>query len=303
MPLGSSIGSVVGGLISSGRKLPTIDMRELLATIRGNKEANAQMINMLPEQLRPKYAEYIKSLTGAGETLRGDTSRIGQNLLERTQGLYGPDSEAVKATLAGLKQQTYSTLPGTLDALRANLAATGGLARGGASRAITQAVLAPAAQFSQQSANVMGQQLQLQQQNVQSALNTIARLDDQTSQSLFGMSKEQASNILQFGRDDLKEQLSSLINNNNAATQATLGAQGISANQAYQNAVTRNAQQEAITRGLVDVGVQGASSMFGGGADAGGGLDYATLAAQGQASTPPGGVMQYRPNNSMFALT
>lgn len=265
---GSSLGSVIGGLINSGRSLPTVDINGLLATIAQNKTANADLINNLPPQLRKLYDQYAASLTGAGQTLQGTTNDIGQNLLSSTKSLYGPNSDAVQATLAALKQQDYSTLPGTIDALKANLAGSGGLNRGAAARAITQATLAPAAQYSQQSANVTAQQLQAQQQNVQQALNKIAQIDDQTAQSLFGMSKDEASNILQFGRQDLQKQLADLINNNNAATSANLNAQGIAVNNAYQNAVTRNAQQEAIVNGLVNTGVD-VASMFGGGAGGG----------------------------------
>lgn len=296
MSMFGDVGSVVGGLINSGRGLPKIDISALLDTINKNKQANTDLIKNLPVELQPLYEEYKKSLGDAGTQLRADTTGIGQNLLEQTKALYDPNSAAVQATLAALRQQDYSTLPGTLNALRSQLAATGGLARGGASRAITEAVLAPAAQYSQQAANTEANQLNLQQTNVQAALNKIAQMDEQTAQDIFGMSKEQAANILQFGRQDLQNQLADLINTNNTAANATLGAQGVAANNAYQNAVTRNAQQAAVVNGLVNLGVDAAGSMFGGPAAAGmTGFDASTM------STPPGGVMQYRPQPGAIA--
>ncbi len=169
-----------------------------------------------------------------------------------TKALYDPTSAAVQATLAALKQQDYSTLPGTLTNLRAQLAGTGGLSTGGAGRALTSAVMAPAAQFSQQAANTEANQLNLQQTNVQAALNKIAQLDDQTAQSLFGMSKEQAANILQYGRSDLQTQLSQLINQSVNETNQKLSVEGLQAQNAYQNAVTRNQQQAAVVNGLAN---------------------------------------------------
>lgn len=278
---GSSIGSVIGGLINSGRNLPTVDISSLLATINQNKEANASLINNLSPELRRLYDQYATSLGMVGKTLESKTSDIGKTLLDQTKSLYGPNSDAVQATLAALKQQDYSTLPGTIEALKANLAATGGLSRGGASRAITQATLAPAAQYSQQAANVTANQLNQQQAATQQALNKIASMDDNVVQQIFGMSKDEASNILQFGRNDLKDQLSQLINNNNAAAQATLGAQGVAVNNAYQNAVTRDAQQNAIVNGLVNTGVDVASMFAGGG---GGGMGLPAGADVGSAS-------------------
>jgi len=264
MGLFDSAASVIGGLINNGRALPTVDIQPLLNTINANKNTNETLINQLPANLAPLMAAYQKALADAGVSLKSDTSAIGQKMLDQTKALYDPNSAAVQATLAALKQQDYSTLPGNIDALKANLAASGGLSRGGAARAITQATLAPAAAYSGQAATVEGQQLQAGQAAQQAAINKIAAMDDNVVQQLFGMSKEEATNILNTGRSDLKDQLAQLINNNNAATASTLGAEGVAANNAYQNAVTRNNQQAAITNGLVNLGVEGAATMFGG---------------------------------------
>jgi len=285
---GADLGAVIGGLINNGRALPTIDVQALLNTIAQNKQGNEQLINQLPTNLQPLYAQYQAALGGAGNTLQNTVKGVGQNLLNSTQALYDPNSPAVQATLAALKMQDYSSLPGTIQALKANLAGSGGLNRGSAARAITQATLAPAQAYAGQAATVQGQQLTAQQNATQQALNKIASMDDATANSIFGMSKEQATQILTSGRQDLRDQLTQLINNNNQATSSTLGVEGIQANNAYQNAVTRNAQQQAVVNGLVNLGIDAGTAgagMFGGG----GGLDFATLAQQGLASTPPPG--------------
>lgn len=266
------LGSIVSGLINSGRDLPTIDLTAIFSTIDAAGAEREQLINALPAELKKKYDEYSASLKGAGEALKTSTTDIGQKLLEQTQGLYGPESPAVKATLDALRMNNYSTLPGTLTNLKAQLASTGGLARGGAGKAITEAVLAPAQQYGQQSANIMAQQLQTQQQQVQAAYNKIASLDDATAQQLFGMSTTEAANILQYGRDDLKTQLSDLINNIDTTTGQKLSAQGIAAQNAYQNAVTRNAQQNALTNDIVGTAVGLGESAITGGMSSGTGL-------------------------------
>lgn len=276
MGLGSDVAGVVSGLINSGRSLPTIDIGALLSTIQGNQTANAGLINGLTPQVQQLLAQYTNGTNAAGSTYQGATNQIGNTLLNNTSNLYGPNSPAVQATLAALKQNDYSTLPGTLNNLKSSLAATGGLQRGGAATAIQKAVQAPATAFSGQAATVQGQQLTAQQQNVQQALNKIASMDDTTAQQLFGMSRDQATQILTTGNQALQTQLSDLINNNNQATNATLGAEGVSANNAYQNAVTRNAQQAGIVNGLTNLGVNGAidlASMGFGGGGAGGAAD------------------------------
>lgn len=256
-PYGALIGGLFGagaGLINSNRDIPSLDLAQLFSTIAASGQNERQLINSLPENLRPLYDQYKADLAATGQTLQTTNNDIGQTLTDKTAALYDPNGGAVQATLAALKQQDYSTIPGTLASLKANLAATGGLSRGGAGRAITQAVLAPAAQYSQQAATVQGQQLTAQQQANQAAINKVAALDESTAQSLFGMSKEQATTILTSGRQDLQAQLASLINQSRNETGQALAVQGVQANNGYQEAVANNANQAAITNGLMSTG-------------------------------------------------
>jgi len=254
-------GGVLAGLLNGDRKQPTPDLAALFQTIAASGANERQLINQLPVDLQPLYANYKASLGTAGQTFQGANAQIGQTLEDKTAALYGPNSPAVQATLAALKQQDYSTLPGTLNTLKANLAATGGLSRGGAGKAITQAVLAPAAQYSQQAATVTGAQLTAEQQAKQAAINKVAALDETTAQTMLGMSKEQAMQILQYGRQDLQQQLTQLINQSNNQTTQTLNAEGIQTNAGYQNAVANNANQAAVVNGLVNTGVAGGTGI------------------------------------------
>jgi hypothetical protein len=275
----AAAGAVIGGLINAGRKQPSLDLGPIDAA--GEKKQN--LINNLPAEMKPLYDEWKKNLQASGEQLQTTRADIGKNLLEQTKGLYGPESPAVKATLEALKQQDYSTLPGTLTNLKAQLASTGGLARGGAAKAVTQAVLSPAQQYSQQSANVMAEQLQTQQQNVQAAINKIAALDDDTAVKIFGMTTAEAQDILQYGREDLQNQLAGLINNIDATTSAKTSLMGAKAQSEYDRANARVQQQSALTNALTSFG----TSMLGNalsntGTSAGTGYNPSTM------STPTG---------------
>jgi hypothetical protein len=241
---------IIADMANSDRPLGTTDLSALYSQIDQSEEYQQYLIDQLPEELKKGYATYQDSLGKAGQNLQATNEGIGQKLLEGTKSLYGPNSDTVQATLAGLKTQDYSTLPGTLTNLKAQLAATGGLDRGGASKAIAQAVQAPASTYAQQAQTVMSQQLQAQQENTQAALNKVAAIDEATAQQLFGMSKQEATTILEYGRSDLKDQLTSLINANTNTTNAKLGLAGYSANQAYQNATTRNSQLAQTTNDI-----------------------------------------------------
>lgn len=291
--IGSDVGAVVGGLVNSMQGQPSLNLQALFQQIAASGANERTLINNLPASLQPLYAQYKTSLGAAGTALQNTTNTVGQTLEDKTAALYGPASPAVTATLAALKQQDYSTQPGTLNALRAQLAATGGLARGGAQKALTQAVLAPAATFSQQAATVTGQQLTAQQQAQQAAINKVASMDETTAQSLFGMSKEEATQILTSGRQDLQQQLTQLVNQANTETNQNLNILGLQANNQYQNAVAKNANNTAIVNGLVNLGVDAYTGGMGGGSTgpSTGGYsgDFNDLSQQGLVSTPPPG--------------
>lgn len=247
-------GGILAGLVNGDRAGAVPNLQALFQTISAAGANERQLINSLPDELKPLYDQYKSQMAATGGTLATTNKDIGTTLTDKTTALYDPNGANVQATLAALKQQDYSTLPGTLTNLKAQLASTGGLARGGAGKAITQAVLAPAAQYSQQAATVQGQQLNTQQTAVQSAINKVAALDESTAQTLFGMSKDQATQILQYGRQDLQTQLSDLINQSRTESGQNLALQGVQANAAYQNDVAQNANQASITNGLINTG-------------------------------------------------
>ena len=265
-PYGSLIGGIggaLGGLINSGRDLPTVDIGQLLNTINSAGQYQQGLINSLPANLQALIAPYVTSMNQAGQTLQTNVGNSGQDYLNKVSALYGPNSPAAQAAMAAFKQNAYATLPGTLNATKANLAATGGLGRGAASKAIAQAIQAPATAVSQNAANVTASQLSQQQQATQQALASINSMNDQVFQAQFGMSKDMATNILQTGRQDMKDQLAQLINQSNNQTNQLLGVEGIAANNGYQNAVTRNDQLANNTSNLINLGLQGVGAGYG----------------------------------------
>jgi hypothetical protein len=264
------IGSIVSGAINAGRGLPTLDLSALFDTLNKSGQYQKDIINQLPDQLKPLYQQYQDSLAKAGTGLQTATTDIGKALTDKTAALYDPNSAAVQATLAALKQQDYSTLPGTLTNLKAQLAATGGLSRGGAGKAITQAALAPAATFSGQAGTVEAQQLQAGQAAKQAAINKVAQLDEQTAQDLFGMSKQEATELMTTGRSDLQQRMTDLVNQSIRDTSSRLGLQGLQAQNAFQNAQERLKQKNALTSDIVDTGINGLTSAVTGGMGGGG---------------------------------
>ena len=109
--------------------------------------------------------------------------------------------------------------------------------------------------------NTEAQQLQAKQQATQAALTRIASMDENMLQQQFGMNKQQATEILTGNRQDLKDQLTNLINQSVNQTNQTLAVEGINANNQYKTDVANKAQNNAFNNSLINLGVDGATAV------------------------------------------
>jgi uncharacterized protein YejL (UPF0352 family) len=262
MALTDAIGGVVSGLLNQGT-VAAPDLSELFRTIDNAGENQRALISALPADLQKQYADYKASNAAAGTALQTGVSTLGQNLQAQTAANYDPNAPAVKAAEDQAKTAIYADLPGQQDAIREALAATGGFDRGTASKQLAAPVIQAGAKYAQAVSGITTQQLQAKQAATQDALKTVTSMNDQTLQQLFGMSQQQALQILQGNRQDLKDQLTSLINQSQAQTQQTLGVQGADITNQYNKAVADKAQQDALNNSFVNLGTSAISSMPG----------------------------------------
>lgn len=256
MGLAGSIGGVVSGILNSGG-VDAPDLTALFKTIQSAGANQRNLINQLPESLKPLYDKYIASTTGASDTLGAGSTGVTSALKKDTADIYNGD--AAKASEAAAKTAIYANLPGQQNAIRQALAATGGFDRGTAGKQLAAPVLQAGQAVAQNVLNTEAQQLQAKQGATQQAINTIAAMDQTTLMAQFGMSKEQATQILQGNRQDLKDQLTDLINQSNNETNQTLGVQGANITNQYNKSVADKAQKDAFNNSLVNLGVDVAS--------------------------------------------
>lgn len=258
MSLTGDAAGVVSGLLNGSRGIPKPDLDKLFATIAAAGANQRNLINALPDSLKPLWEEYKASNAKATTDLQTGTDAITDRLMKQTEANYGP--EATRAALDAVKGEIYADLPGQQAAVREALAASGGFDRGTAGKQLAAPVLQAAQKYATSAAQITADQLKAKQQATQQAINSVANMDSQTLQSIFGMSKEQALQILNGNRQDLKDQLTALINQSNNETNQMLEAQGAQAMNNYRQEVASNAQKDAFTNGLVNLGADAVSA-------------------------------------------
>lgn len=258
------ISGIIAGLVGSGAGENTIDMSQLLQTIQGAGQYQQQIINALPAEIQQNLQKYIASQNAASTTLGSNITGLGNDTMSKISSLYGPNSAAGVAQKTANTQNIYSTVPGTQNAIRNALAATGGLSRGNAAVSLAQPYVAAASANSAANNAVDASQTAAGQQATQQAIMAIQSMDANTFQTQFGMSQAQATQILQTGNQALKDQLTQLINQSVTQTNQTLGVQGVAATNAFNNAQQQSANQNAVWSGLGNLAVGGGMAALGG---------------------------------------
>lgn len=257
MGLGSSIAGVISGIANHGG-VAAPDLSGLFNTINNAGENQKELIAGLSPELQKQYQQYIASNATTNAALGTGTQTAEQNLLTGTQQTFDP--AIAQAAEDAAKTKIYAAVPGQQDAVREALAATGGFDRGTAAKQLAQPVLQAGQATAQNVLNTEAQQLQAKQTATQAALTRIASMDENLLTQQFGMNKQQATEILTGNRQDLKDQLTNLINQSVNQTNQTLGVQGVNANNQYKADVGIKAQNDAFNNSLINLGVDAVSA-------------------------------------------
>lgn len=262
MALTDSIGSVIGGFLKKG-PAGAPDLTPLFNIIDNAGEQQKEYINQLPVDLQQQYAAYKASNAATGNTLQTSVDNNNTDYLDKMSALYDPNSPAVKASQDAAKTSIYADLPSQQAAIREALAATGGFSRGTAAKQLAAPVLQAGAKLDQANLNISADQLQKQQAAKQQAITTVNSIDDATANTLFGMSKDQALQILNNGRADLQNQLTELINQSQTQTNQKLQVSGQQIQNQYNQTVADNADYNNKVNGWVNLGTNVASAAPG----------------------------------------
>jgi hypothetical protein len=294
MGIADGLTGVIRGALNQGG-VPTPDLTALFQTIDNAGENQRQLINNLPAEVQKQYADYKAANAAAGTALQTGTTALGQNLMAQTEANYDPNAPAVTAAEDAAKTAIYANIPGQQNAIRQALAATGGFDRGTAGKQLAAPVLQAGQQYGQKVADITASQLQQKQQATQQAINTINSMDNNVLQQQFGMSKDQALTLLNSNRQDLKDQMTELVNQSVTQTNQKLGVQSAQINNQYQADVAAKAQSDAMNNAWANVGSGVVSSMAGDASGIAQGLGTSTPYSGGEMgnATGPNGKSGY----------
>lgn len=245
---GAALPGVLQGLFGSTPSAP--DYSGLQRTLQDNYQQQLGYINSLPGQLQPLYQQYQVGNAAAANALQQQTAQNQRQLIEQQSQLFDPNGAAVQSANAALQKQAFAGVPAATDAVRQALAASGGFTRGNAGVQLAQPALQAASNVAQGVANIQSQNLQRQQSAMQDTFNRVGQMSDNQTQQLFGLSKDQTLNLLQYGRGDQINQVQQLLQAGQNVTAGALGIQNAQLQAQFGADAAQSAQQNAMLQGI-----------------------------------------------------
>jgi len=237
----------------SSKKMDTGALRNLLMQGLGRQE---QVIKGGFRELPQMSEQYEQRQKQAGQAF-GEASRAAaQNLAQGLQNVESPDF--LRMQQAKSRELAFRDLPAAQQQIRESLAATGGLGRGVAVRALQQPVLqaqqtAADQGFALQEA-AMGRDIQRREQ----ALNQIYSTDQGVALQSLGIDQDIARTLLDTGRGDILNRAMQLANVEQQRTQGLLDIETLRQQQEIAADQQKRAQLGAI---LGTVGSLGGAAL------------------------------------------
>jgi len=271
----------------SSKGLNTGRMRDMLMSGLGRQEQKVKGGFREASLLDDKFR---KEQQGLGQGFV-DTSR--QQAMDFGRNLENIDtSDMVKQRQAKAQELAFRNLPAAQQALRENLAATGGLNRGAAIRPLQQPVLQASQQAADQAFNIQSQADQDTIARREQALGTLFNTEQGAALQKLGIDEDTARTLMETGRSDVLGRAMQLAGIEGQRTQGLLDIETLAQRQDMAKDAAKRQQKTALLN-MLGQGVGAAAGFAAGGpmgmsvgSQLGGSLG--TAAGGGQANFQPG---------------
>jgi len=258
IPAIASVGSSIAGAFGKRKKPAPIDVTPLAKTIQQGASRQRQAVG----NVRPGLAPFTGNLVGG-------TNQAVQEAEQARRGLSSQYLSDVGRTFDNTGEEFANTLsrrlsqqqPAAQQALRENLAATGGLNRGAASRASTNLAGDFARSLAEGQENLALNQAQEKSGAIRAATEKIYGMDEDFVNKKLGVSRDTLATVFQTGREDLIREAEALLGIDRSESDQMLDLQKFQINQNYARSADAAQGRNSLLDTLLRGGLQGVSSI------------------------------------------
>lgn len=244
-----------------GGKPKGINTQLLQDILNRGADTQTSIIQSGFDRAAPLAGQFEQRRTQLGRAFEEGANQRAQQFAQGLQNIESPDF--VRQQQAKARELAFRNLPAAQQAIRENLAATGGLNRGVAIRALQQPVLQAAQQASDQGFQIQQQAAQRNIARQQQALDTIFNTGQGAALQRLGIDRETADVLLQTGRSDILDRAFKLAGIEAGRTQGLLDIEQLRQTQEIARDQAKRAQTGALLGSLGSLVGAGAGALTG----------------------------------------
>lgn len=245
----------MAGILSAltGSSIPTPDISTQLTLAQQNAQKNRNISTGLLGQLQPLTGQFTTGAnaitTGAGDAAKAAAAGLQGNVAQNTK-------EAQDSLRKSLYSNTFSALPGTLQATREAAAAGGGVNSGAYNKSVEQIGQGTAQTIAQGEAGIQAQGAQAKTAAATQAYQTVQNVMNNLTQDQLGT----LQTAFQSGRTDLIQNAATQMGLNDQETQALIQLYNFQQSGQMASASADAAANQQLLSGIIGAGATYAGS-------------------------------------------
>lgn len=259
IPAAISAGSAIAGAFGKRKKPKPVDVTPLLQTIQQGAQRQRQGV----ATIRPGLQPFTQGLQTGTEQALKSAQEAGRTSSARYLEDIGRTFDQTGDRFANtLSQRVLEQQPALNQQTREALAASGGLQRGAASRALVDVNRGLATDLARGQTDLALQQAQEKQNAIRSATEKVFNLDQDFVKTKLGVDRDTLATVFQTGREDLIREALQLLGIDESESAQKLDVQKFGLNQVLARDVAGAQGQNDLLNTLLQGGLQGLSTYF-----------------------------------------
>lgn len=239
-------GSLAGSIFGKKNKAKGPDIGYLTGQIQQGANKARGQAGMEYADLQPLTKDYASGIEELGTGYEAKTKGLAEEYQKNLGQLGEADKTARDLSLALKSKESYGAVPMQQQAIREQLAASGGLRTGAAARALTQPTMQAAQEVSRAGTQMDIENLGRQSARQEQGVNALYQSQAGAALTKLGLDQNKLQTLMENGRTDIISKYAKLAGIDEAELNAILGLSGMQTQVDLANTAAANARQQAI---------------------------------------------------------
>lgn len=247
-------GSLAGSILGKKKKAKGPDIGYLTGQIKQGSEKARGYVGQEFGELAPVTTQYGQGIEELGTGYEAKTKGLAEEYQKNLGQLGEADKTARDLSVALKSKESYGAVPMQQQMIREQLAASGGMRTGAASKLLAQPTMQAAQDVSRAGTEMDISNLERQSARQEQGVNTLYQSQAGAALTKLGLDQEKLTTLMENGRADIISKYAKLAGIDEAELNALLGLEGMRTQVDMANTTAANARQQEIWNQLGGLG-------------------------------------------------